>query len=177
MKTASRWASCESSPIVRPRLRETSPLSGSSRPAMRRRSVVLPAPFGPTRPTRSPSAIAATISSRITNVPTSRVTAFSRTIDISGFQPPPGRRVAPAGPRRAAARRVAAACLVRSVRSDQRGPVRRTPPVIPRRIALAPARSPAGSRWHHEQKWVLRAPMTMRLTGRPQRGHGSPVRW
>ena len=26
-------------------------------------------------------------------------------------------------------------------------------------------------------KWVDRAPMTIRLTGRPQRGHGSPVRW
>ena len=48
--------------------------SGSSRPAASRRSVVLPAPFGPTSPIRSPSAIDAVIESRITNVPTSRVT-------------------------------------------------------------------------------------------------------
>src|SRR5207244_11205423 len=33
------------------------PASGSSSPARRRQSVVLPAPFGPTRPMRSPSAI------------------------------------------------------------------------------------------------------------------------
>ena len=38
-------------------------------------------------------------------------------------------------------------------------------------------RSAGESRWHHEQKWVDRAPMTIRRTGRPQRGHGSPVRW
>ena len=99
---------------------------------------------------------------------------------------------------RAAARRVAAARFVRSVReravaraassgvtprlpspgsSVQRRPRRRAPPVIVRRIVRAPARSVAGRRWHHEQKWVLRAPTTIRRSGRPQRGHGSPVRW
>ena len=104
----------------------------------------------------------------------------------------------PATDARAAARRVAAARLVRSDRacaearaassavrpsvpspasSVQRRPCRRGPPVIVRRIVDAPLRSAAPSRWHHEQKWVERAPMTMRLTGRPQRGHGSPVRW
>ena len=40
-----------------------------------------------------------------------------------------------------------------------------------------PSGRPARSRWHHEQKWVDRAPTTIRLIGRPQRGHGSPVRW
>ena len=99
---------------------------------------------------------------------------------------------------RAAARRVAAARFVRSVRARvaaaaassrvnptvpspascvQRPPVRRGPPVMPRRIEAAPFRSAAPSRWHHEQKCVDRAPMTMRLIGRPQRGQGSPVRW
>ena len=47
MKTSSRWASCASRPSVRPRLRTTWPRSGSSRPEARRSSVVLPAPFGP----------------------------------------------------------------------------------------------------------------------------------
>ena len=45
------------------------------------------------------------------------------------------------------------------------------------RIAAAPGRSAAGSRWHHEQKWVARPPTTIRRIGRPQRGQGSPVRW
>ncbi len=30
------------------------------------------------------------------------------------------------------------------------------------RIFLAPARSLTGNRWHHEQKWVARAPITIR---------------
>ncbi len=59
MNASSKWASWVSSPSVRPRRRLTVPRSGSSRPATIRRSVVLPAPFGPTRPIRSPSAIAA----------------------------------------------------------------------------------------------------------------------
>ena len=74
MKAASKCASCARSPSDRPRLRWTSPRSGSSRPAAILSSVVLPPPFGPTRPTRSPSAIAASTPSRIVNVPTSRVT-------------------------------------------------------------------------------------------------------
>jgi hypothetical protein len=41
----------------------------------------------------------------------------------------------------------------------------------------APFRSAAGNRWHHEQKWVDLAPITIRRMGRPQRGQGSPVRW
>src|SRR5207237_7462126 len=60
------------------------PASGSSRPATTRRSVVLPAPFGPTRPTRSPSATEASTRSRITNAPISRTSPESRTIDMSG---------------------------------------------------------------------------------------------
>ncbi len=45
--------SCESSDTA-PSLR-TSPSSGTSSPANTRRSVLFPAPFSPTRPTRSPS--------------------------------------------------------------------------------------------------------------------------
>src|SRR5918993_1181376 len=55
-------------------------------------------------------------------------------------------------------------------RSVHRPPARLAPPVIVRRIALAPLRSAAPNRWHHEQKWVDRAPMTIRFTRRPQRG-------
>ena len=100
---------------------------------------------------------------------------------------------------RAAARRVAAARLVRSERAarmrsrlsaSRLGPVLPSPPgssdqrrpvrfgvVIVRRIARAPGRSEAGRRWHHEQKCVARPPTTIRRIGRPQRRHGSPVRW
>ena len=110
--------------------------------------------------------------------------------------------VAGAGPATdalAAARRVAAARFVRSVRASlaarsaspgvsptvpspassvQRPPVRRRPPVMRREDrAQRPFRSAAGRRWHHEQKCVARPPTTTRRTGRPQRGHGSPVRW
>jgi len=60
--------------------------------------------------------------------------------------------------------------------SDQRRPGRSGRDIV-RRIGRAPARSAAGRRWHHEQKWVDRAPMTTRRIGRPQRWHGSPVRW
>ena len=78
MNASSKWASCASRPRVRPRLRWTSPRSGSSRPDARRSSVVLPAPFGPTRPIRSPRAIEASMASRMTKVPTSRVTPVRR---------------------------------------------------------------------------------------------------
>ena len=59
----------------------------------------------------------------------------------------------PALPARAVARRVAAARRARSA-------LDRTPARAPARIVAAPGRSPAGSRWHHEQKWVARAPTT-----------------
>ena len=81
----------------------------------------MPAPFGPTRPIRSPRAIAPSTWSRMTKVPISRTTPASRTIDIR-----PRRRRAGAAGRcaRAAApdrarglRRVAAARRVRSVRA------------------------------------------------------------
>jgi hypothetical protein len=88
---------------------------------------------------------------------------------------------------RAAARLVAAAVRVRSVRvsptlpvpapsSVQRAP-RRGGDDIVARIALAAARSARGRRWHHEQKWVARPPTTIRRIGRPHRRHGSSVRW
>ena len=195
MNASSKWASWASSPRVRPRLRWTSPRSGSSRPAASRSSVVLPAPFGPTRPIRSPSAIEASIASRMTNVPTSRVTPVRRRMLIGRSAGGPGA----AADARAAARRVAAARFVRSVRARvaaARGLVRRQPErPLPRQLGPAAARPAAGrrsssagspprpcgrprrSRWHHEQKWVDRAPTTIRLIGRPQRGHGSPVRW
>jgi hypothetical protein len=107
---------------------------------------------------------------------------------------------------RAAARRVAAARFVRSAREAEAPAARRVDPVgvpsdpspppisvqrgpvltaaaaptrgsIPRRIVAAPALSPAGSRWHHEQKCVDLAPTTIRRTGLPHRKHGSPARW
>ncbi len=60
--TSSRTVACgtRSSPWVRkprcsPRLRETRPWSGSSRPATTRSSVVLPSPLRPTTPMRSPA--------------------------------------------------------------------------------------------------------------------------
>ena len=127
--------------------------------------------------------------SRITNVPISRVTP----VETQDAHQSADTRS------RAAARRVAAARLVRSRPAPRGGAVRfawrqpeaplpgaarssagragRHRPSCVRRIALAAARSAAGSRWHHEQKCVDRAPTTIRLIGRPQRGHGSPVRW
>ena len=109
--------------------------------------------------------------------------------------------VAPA-PRRAASRRVAAAAAVLAARSRARLGLAIRPPeralaleldpaaAGPRRRRRGPgaasscagaapraARSAAGSRWHHEQKWVARMPITIRRIGRPQRWHGWPVRW
>ena len=72
-----------------------------------------------------------------------RPASFAR----SGPGPPPE------PPRRASARR----SPPRPARSSGR-PARRGPPVIVRRIAAAPFRSAAPSRWHHEQKCVDRAP-------------------
>ena len=100
----------------------------------------MPAPFGPTRPIRSPSAIAASIESRITNVPTSRVTPVEAE---DRHQAPAAARAA----RRAASPRPAACAppggvAARSPRrvarlpspssSVQRRPRRRRPPVIVR---------------------------------------------
>src|SRR5262249_55408715 len=45
---------CSRSRALAPACRRTSPASGLSSPARMRMSVVLPAPFGPTKPTRSP---------------------------------------------------------------------------------------------------------------------------
>ena len=171
------------------RLMATVPRSGSSRPAAIRSRVVLPAPFGPTRPIRSPSAIAASIASRIDE-------RADLAADAGESQDRHQRRRD--GGALAAARRVAAARLVRSVRARGSGaaarpaltrhsPRPRAPSsadraapghrVIDRRIVAAPFRSAAGSRWQNEQKCVDRAPMTIRRMGRPQRGQGPPVRW
>src|SRR5439155_17481007 len=46
---------CGRYPTVAPRGSATAPASGSRSPAMMRRSVDLPAPFGPVSPTRAPS--------------------------------------------------------------------------------------------------------------------------
>src|SRR5204862_7767239 len=46
--------SCGRNPIVADFSRETRPSSGDTSPRMREKSVDLPAPFGPTKPTRSP---------------------------------------------------------------------------------------------------------------------------
>ena len=121
----------------------------------------------------------------MTNVPISRVTPVSRRMLIGG-EPMLSRGGGPAcrgGPFRAV--------RPRSVRGAGRGAsasarVRPSSPPRPARSSavraarrrqsacagsvLAPARSSAGSRWHHEQKCVDRAPITIRLIGRPQRG-------
>jgi hypothetical protein len=43
-------------------------------------------------------------------------------------------------------------------------------------VSVDADRSAKGRRWHHEQKCVDRAPITIRRVGRPQRGHGLQVR-
>ncbi len=112
-------------------------------------------------------------------------------------EPDERHRQAPPAAARAPARRVAAARRVRSARacasaralsagvrpstpspgsSTQRRPLPRGGRPVAR-MAAAPARSAAGSRWHHEQKCVARCPTTIRRIGRPQRRHGAPARW
>ena len=191
MNPSSRCASCASSPTVRPRLRWTSPASGSSLPAAIRSSVVFPAPFGPTRPIRSPSAIAASMP--IEDDERADLADRRRSAARSTSARP--HAVAGGGPaRRSGPLRALRSRAVRA-RGSPRGPPSaasgRTP--LPGQLGPAPsaphvaagqrragsssrrrARS-AGRRWHHEQKCVDRAPMTIRLIGRPHRGHGSPV--
>ena len=58
MNAASRCASCASSPSAGRACATTVPRRARRVPATIRSSVVLPAPFGPTRPTRSPRAMA-----------------------------------------------------------------------------------------------------------------------
>src|SRR5262245_41498600 len=66
------------------------PLSGSSKPAIMRSSVVLPAPFGPHKPTRSPSSICQVTASRRTRSPKdfvrfeSWITLFAKRLGGSG---------------------------------------------------------------------------------------------
>ena len=78
----------------------------------------MPAPFGPTSPIRSPSAIEASMASRITNVPTSRVTPDSRRMLI--------------GP----------VCRIRNDRCSGRGPSRRGGPF--RSLGPCPCRGTRG---------------------------------
>ena len=193
MNAASRWASWASSPIDRSRFRDDRPRVRLVE--SRRRSAA--ASSCPRRSARRGR------SGRRARSP-HRSSRGSRTCRSRGGRPrgagstsagPPGdRRVA------AAARRVAAARLRRSVRAPgaRAGLGRRASPSCPVAAELGPApaahgprppghrpqdrraRPPgraAGSRWHHEQKCVERAPITIRRIGRPQRGHGSPVRW
>src|SRR5438094_2305926 len=61
--------SCGRYPTVNDAGFSTAPESGSSSPAIMRRSVVLPAPFGPQRPTRSLSVICQVTSSSSTRSP------------------------------------------------------------------------------------------------------------
>ena len=140
---SSKCASCASSPTRRFRRRWTSPASGSSIPAMIRSSVVLPAPFGPTMPTRSPAVIAASIRSRMTKVPTSRTTPDEAHQRHGQAAPLPAR---------ALARRVAAAFRVRSAcarAAAARRLVGRQPErALGRELGPAPPRAPgeAGAR-------------------------------
>src|SRR5260221_12673656 len=63
-----------------PRRTSTEPRSHSSCPAMRRRMVVLPAPFGPTRPMRERGLMLQSIPFRTSWTPYDRVTPLSRII-------------------------------------------------------------------------------------------------
>ena len=60
------------------------PASGSSWPTRMRSRVVLPAPLGPTSPTRSPRAMEPLTESRMTNVPISRRTPSRRRMLTEG---------------------------------------------------------------------------------------------
>ena len=143
----------------------TAPRSGSSRPAASRSSVVLPAPLGPTRPIRSPSAMAAV--DRVEDHERADLAGDAREAQDRHQPPPadrrPGRRPAgrrrplrPLGPgpgRRARrlVRRQPEAPLP-GASSVQRRPRRTSPPVIVAQDrARRPCGRPPGSRWHHEQ--------------------------
>ena len=63
----------------------TRPWSGDSSPATILRRVVFPAPFGPTRPMRSPAATLSVTSSRMTAAPISRRTS----LNVMMLMPPP----------------------------------------------------------------------------------------
>ena len=130
--------------------------------------------------------------SRITNVPTSRRDARRAAGSTSGGRrrrPPTPRAPPPAGSPRPAssARSVSAPRPGPLVRRQPESPLPRqlrparprrpAPPVIPRRIAARAL--PVGRRQPLAPRAEMgaRAPMTIRRSGRPQRGHGSPVRW
>ena len=142
--------------------------------------MVLPAPLGPTSPIRSPSAIEASIESRMTNVPTSRETpdepkeAHGSSVLASGTL---AARGVPATDARAAARPWPRSCVGRARLARGRPPpgvepegalagdLRPAPPGAAQpadhRSAGSRPRScgpAAGSRWHKEQKCVERAP-------------------
>ena len=151
-------------------------------PAASRSSVVLPAPFGPTRPTRSPSAIGAldgVEDDERADLAGDAARAAGSTSAGRGRVGRDAARLRPDG--------VAAARFVRSVRLARpraarlvRRSARRCPPRPPARVQRRPRRTvaaghrragsrrrasgrPPGRRWHHEQKWVERAPMTIAL--------------
>src|SRR5947207_621471 len=172
MNAASKWASWARMPSASPRLRWTRPRSGSSKPAATRSSVVLPAPFGPTRPTRSPAAIAASMPSRITKSPISRTTPSRRTTDTlaahrrTSFRPPG--RARPSGPLGTLASR--SPSLVEGRRPDRVATAQ-----------LGPADSPAtsgGSRPRHhpaqDPRRTLAVPGGQALAPRAEMGGSCP---
>ena len=182
VNASSKWASWARRPTVRPRRRWTSPRSGSSTPAAIRSRVVLPAPFGSHQ--ADPLADGDGRVDRVEDDEGADLAGDveRRTSDIVRRPPPrpPARRVAPARaatprtvPGRGASRR-RVACAP-SGPAPLPGPPRRAsgpgspprqvrpaPPARPRRAGRPrgspprPRRSAAGSRWHHEQKWVAR---------------------
>ena len=152
----------------------------------------------PDEPDPVASAIAASIGSRITNVPISRRTPVE---PQDRHQAASAGRDGVAGPvgARAAARRVAAARSVRSVRlrAVGRGPPRRRQPDAPlaadlgpapprrrvgpprhlARIARRPFDRPPTAAGTTSRSASPAPPITIRRIGRPQRGHGWPARW
>ena len=192
MNAASKCASWASRPSVRPRLRcdlaAVGLVEAGRDPQQRRLAGAVRADEADPVAQRDRRR---RCESRMTNVPTSRGTPSSRRIDIRRSAaaaerraPPPGGSRPPAASAPSAPR---AAVALRRRQPDAPLPAAAPSSAAPRRSGDAghrragsprrPARSAAGSRWHHEQKCVARAPTTIRRIGRPQRGHGSPARW
>src|SRR3954449_1995314 len=77
---------------------ETSPSSGDSSPTIMRKSVVLPAPFGPTRPARSPGLSWNEASTKTSWRPYCLEILLRLIMRARGRTPPPPGRFLPADP-------------------------------------------------------------------------------
>ena len=155
MNAASKCDSWASRPIVSPRFRWTSPPSGSSRPAAIRSSVVLPAPFGPTSPMRSPTAIAAVIVVEDDERPDLAADA-ARGAGSTPLSPRPRRAPPPGGSRRPAGSARSAPSGAPSASASRAGPTLPSPP------GSSVQRRPAPLRRRHRARGSRRAPARSR---------------